>query len=490
MNLKPVLGRQSRPPMPPAKRHIEFDFAVAKRPQYIPGLSLPLAPVLPMPSHDKDGYIIEEVVIYSELRYLVGYKEQPSLRVSVKLPNILDWVSPRALEQYHNKKADEQERRRKEIELPLIEAKEKREKKRLEKLSRDGLSSETQSRKRKHGLDALPSTSEKSDTKNSGRPFGPGRMNRSMENEVSLISPKPFQHAQRQPSLSAAGGTFSNQSVLDLDSDDEASTATEIALASQLNVGKNLLASGLSSRSASNTLPIVAKGNIRSRFVSKLIDTSQEDSSSVLSVQGTPHRRSHHLPPSILHGNSAVAGTSSRAALKVYKDLEHKNRKSHTLTDKYSHSRKAPQSQTFKGAHIGLAGLSRGAAEVISDNESIKESKSQDSEDESEFEVECILNDEIRFTKDGKAETWYLIKWVGEWDDTWEPAENVGSGAIRDYEDQKRNTDDELGDESDPDSLFVSHRKGKGKEVKRGQVIDDGDDDGDDGDDGNDGDAG
>jgi hypothetical protein len=177
-----------------------------------------------------------------------------------------------------------------------------------------------------------------------------------------------------------------------------------------------------------------------------------------------------------------MAATSTHEALQVYEDLERKDREPQTLADKYSYTRKASQSQTFKLAHVGLAGSSRGLAHVVSDDGAEEE----EAEDESEYELKCILNDEIRFTKDGKTETWYLIKWAGEWDDTWEPSENVADGAIKEYEAEKlkkkgrRGSKARDGEESDLDSLFMSDRKGKGKEVKRGQVIDDDDDDSED----------
>ena len=86
------------------KQHLTFDFVVAERPMYVPGSGPPLAPVTVMPAHDKDGIIQGEVKMDKKLKYIVGYEKHPYLRVSVKPQNILDWVSPRTLEDWEFEK--------------------------------------------------------------------------------------------------------------------------------------------------------------------------------------------------------------------------------------------------------------------------------------------------------------------------------------------------------------------------------------------------
>lgn len=46
-------------------------------------------------------------------------------------------------------------------------------------------------------------------------------------------------------------------------------------------------------------------------------------------------------------------------------------------------------------------------------------------DDDLEYNVERILDVETRVV-DGKNARYYLIKWEGDWEDTWEPQENVG----------------------------------------------------------------
>lgn len=437
-------------------------------------------------------------MLYSELRYLVGYEKQPHLRVGVKPGNILNWVSPRAFEEYHSNKYEAAERARVESELPLIEAKEERKRKRIEKLSRAGVPTKTHSRKRKRtpiDVNEVAFKGGKAATYGSSKKVGgspgPGRRHQPVEEEVSFTSPKQSQHSQQQPSLCAGG--IANRTILDSDSEDEDSMTTETQLEYQLK-GDRLPPSNIqTSRSTSTSPPLSSKRNTRSRSASKPIDTSREESPSISEPTSSQRRRTRHLPTTILSGKTAVAATSSREALKVYEDLERKNRKPQTIADKYSYTRRNSQSQTFKGAHVGLD-RARGLAQVAAEDEETDEPEEEAEEEaEPEYEVKCILDDKIMLGKDNMEEVWYLIKWVGEWEDTWEPAENVGPGAIQEYEREKRRRkgsgrerggtgDRNRAEESDEDSLFASERKGsgKGKEVMRGQVIDDYDDDSED----------
>lgn len=56
-------------------------------------------------------------------------------------------------------------------------------------------------------------------------------------------------------------------------------------------------------------------------------------------------------------------------------------------------------------------------------------------EDEDEaWNVERILDDETRIIReDGKKQTYYLIKWEGDYEDTWEPSENVAVELKKEY---------------------------------------------------------
>ena len=96
-------------------------------------------------------------------------------------------------------------------------------------------------------------------------------------------------------------------------------------------------------------------------------------------------------------------------------------------------------------------------------------------DDDPQYEAVKIVREEFRQDEKGKLHLYYLIEWVGDWIDTWEPVLNVGSGLIAEYKQKKhretqmmnldavalsgtnhdpmRDLDDEC--ESDKDSLFV-----------------------------------
>ncbi|KAI1426586.1 hypothetical protein F5Y12DRAFT_713033 [Xylaria sp. FL1777] len=91
---------------------------------YRPGDGPALAPVRPTLKHDTDAFIIEKRVVPGkpvnnelklELFYVVGWPDLPGTRVAVLATKILDYVSPRTLENWEYKcslEKDEEEERR------------------------------------------------------------------------------------------------------------------------------------------------------------------------------------------------------------------------------------------------------------------------------------------------------------------------------------------------------------------------------------------
>ncbi|KIN03901.1 hypothetical protein OIDMADRAFT_18091 [Oidiodendron maius Zn] len=88
----------------------------------------------------------------------------------------------------------------------------------------------------------------------------------------------------------------------------------------------------------------------------------------------------------------------------------------------------------------------------------------------------------------GKLVLYYLIDWVGEYDNTWEPAKNVSEAAIADFMEKRRMQQASRQPsgyaESDADRGYTprgsriggsNNGKGKTKKPWRGQVIDDDD---------------
>ena len=85
-----------------------------------------------------------------------------------------------------------------------------------------------------------------------------------------------------------------------------------------------------------------------------------------------------------------------------------------------------------------------------------------DEEDnKSEWEVDQILKHEFRKEGRRKPHLYYYIRWAGDWDDSWQPKENVGSGVVAEYWQKKRretqmmNPDNPVGRGSNDDSMYV-----------------------------------
>jgi hypothetical protein len=409
----------------PGPHQTYFDFAVFERPKYIPGSGPPLAPVTPMPIHDKDGVILDLIQLDDMHRYVVGYEDQPHLRVSVKLENILNWVSPRTLEEWQFARTVEQEKLMEEAAMPRIKAREEKRKAKIEKLgnaSRVQTPSKTQPKKRKRATFAEPLVHMKETRIIPGMGLmptapssGPGRRRRSVEESV-FTSPKAS--LQTQTSLSSPNKQRGLAEIVDFESEDD---DTQLALELQLNAGFAAHSMGealQNSRSASTSQepydsdhqPVASISNPRAP-PSRLRESSRPTSSS--STSGNESRRKRHS--SLLGGTSAIAATSSRGARTMYEELERKNKAKfikpgQTISQTYSYQAPKPQ----------------------------KEATPAPLDDDEEYEVDRILDDSVRPTKDGTMVLHYLIKWVGEWDDSWEPAEGVGKGAIKEYNRQKR----------------------------------------------------
>ena len=481
--------------LPPVVTVPSFDFVVAERPKYIPGSGPALAPITAMPPRDKDGFIIEKVHFKRQLRYLVGYEEYPQLKVSVQPENILDWVSRYALEEWEAKRYEEEERRREEEELPFILAKEERRRKRLEAMSRAAQGIDGRKLKRKHPTDDF------TPAKN-GRPAKLGRVGKSPESadycgrhqsathqtdDEMIFTPlrlsQRFQRSQ-QPSLSAPSHVFTDAALVDTESNDEGSIDTDMAIDLQLGITNTAQASRSTSESAN-----MLRCQTRSTSSSNAEDPSGEEGQKAASAR--PKRRA-----SILPGQSAVAATSSREALKIYEDLERKNKSAAKLLQADTQSPLKRKSSLFSSyAYKHLNYMSNPPEGPTSRSKTVSEEPEsnwgqeslENDEDEIEYEIHQILDEEIR-KENGKHVLYYLIDWVGEYDNTWEPAKNVSEAAIADFKEKRRIQrtsrwqsgyagSDTEGRYTPAKSRLGEHDKGTGKARKpsRGQVIDDDD---------------
>ena len=473
-----------------------FDFVVAERPKYIPGSGPALAPVTAMPPHNKDGFIIDKVQFKWQLRYLVGYEEYPQLKVSVQPENILDWVSRHALEEWEANRYEEEERRREEEELPLILAKEERRRKRIEAMSRAAKGADGRKLKRKQ-----PTDDDVTPTK-TGRPVKLGRVGRPSnladhgsrrssaryqpDDETLFTPPRPSQRSQRsqQPSLSTPSHIFDSSIMIDTESIDEGSIDTDMAIDLQLGITDT----AQPSRSTSESANMLGRRTRSTSNSNTGYPSGEEDRMAALT---RPQRHA-----SILPGQSAVAATSSREVLRIYEDLERKNKSAARPLLRETQSPLKRRSSLFSSysynppSNVSNPAESSSLRSKTSSQEADSNSEQEDlenDEDETEYEIHEILGEEMREVN-GKLVLYYLIDWVGEYDNTWEPAKNVSEAAIADFMEKRRMQQASRQPsgyaESDAEREYTprgsrtggrNNGKGKTKMPWRGQVVDDDD---------------
>ncbi|RDL40043.1 uncharacterized protein BP5553_00022 [Venustampulla echinocandica] len=418
-----------------------FDFVVAERPKYIPNSGPPLAPISGMPIHDKDAIILEKVESYgAPFFYLVGYEAKPQLRVGVKPQNILDWVSPRTFENF-------------ELEISRL-----RDTKR-----RKSTDSEGQNQRRKNVSTTKPSQSTKPTTgkkrkrqtldDRTPRPrptrsesvplvaaiAGPTRRRKPVADQPLFASPTTS-HKSKGPSLTTPVKGLMAVGMMDFGGMDEELYDTDAAIVDQLNAMGHLSSSRNESSRSTTTTPMPP-------HTSRAIP---EPSSKFESLPSRPGARASFHPnskqkqtgnDSSFFNKDAGARVSSREASNAIERLERKSKQSQsksgkkpegqTIARRYSNFRPGPtmlsksdiRSHFTPGTFASKGGLGS------------EEEEGEDLENENEgdeWAVDDILDDAIL---EGKQ--YYLVKWVGDWDNTWEPAENMSEDVIQEYDKKK-----------------------------------------------------
>ncbi|KAH8657568.1 hypothetical protein BGZ60DRAFT_531724 [Tricladium varicosporioides] len=443
--------RNSKRPTP---LDISFDFVIAERPIYVPNSGPPLAPLTIMPAHDKDGIITEKVPIHGGEVYVVTYRDKPQLRVAVRPENIRDWVSARTLE---NWEWDQEGKFVGEEEAPLLAIKQqKKTKKSRGKPGRPG--------KRKRAETDTPVTKRPPMSGFGGHSSGPARKRQQVEEEKSIwTSPNALKQAKGPSLVSPSKGVGLLNTVIDTDfSTDE--DDTDNAITTQLNAatrnssipsgGNTSTPDPLATLQTSRLVPFKAAQSVSTRessvpeseqqFLTQCISSQESSQSQPDGTQNTDNSTSAELRAS---RKDSIAKSSSLLAFQLYEELEHKdkgkkvastNGKPLTISQKYSHFRRAPtmfpQSPEDKNIFFKAAkGSSPQSNHTLEDQGEVLSSEDEDYKDE-EWEVDYIKADKRQKASDGKRKLHYLIKWVGDWGDSWEPAENVSFDAIQSYE--------------------------------------------------------
>jgi hypothetical protein len=574
-----ISAGQEGHPGPPEESY--FDFVVAERPIYIPGSGPPLAPITIMPPHDKKGIIIDEMKLgdsKDSWRYIVTYDNEPTLRMSIRPERILNYVSARTYEKYMadkeamaNLSAKDLRRLQREQEKPFLSRPAKRGKKRQHVNVTKEEAAKSELSTPRAGLARSPVVHQ---------PGSAGRKIRLEDAEEPTFA-SPHSQKSRKPSFSSPSKQRGLAELVPSESEEENDDilTTEAALQRQLNedetddtVMDDAFDDTLATEAALErqfdenmrrqtgflSLPISSpstspeRSEVKARvevFIKPNKPRSAEDSrdqtrSSPASIgndnNNTPRQRNRPTSASAQPRRDSVASFSSREAAMVYEDLEKKKKaRKGSIAERHSRffgkspdsiaSKSTPKPQPQKSATPPTKKRKASASPSALEDEDEVDAIPVDDDENDEYEVEDILDDEWRDDKDGRTR-YYLIKWVGDWDNTWEPAVNVGSDVRADYEKKKRRGErlrkereersmshdsrrgangkpqvkshtPTINYESKEESLFLPvrprarsagavnrnrRRKGKGKETeremppppKRGEVIDD-DDSGD-----------
>ncbi|PVH85790.1 hypothetical protein DL98DRAFT_511330 [Cadophora sp. DSE1049] len=399
----------------------EFDFVVAERPKYIPNSGPPLAPISIMPEHEKDGIIVASFDVNHLPRYVVSYADAPYLRMSVAPENILNYVSRRTFEEFEYMQAMEREG------YSIGKGKSGKGGKASEARDDEPKQKGKPGRKRKHAL-------VEADDEKVGSRFkvivGPS----SRVARKSIEEPEPVFTSPQRPTLASPSKQRGLADMMESDSEEE-EESTDIAIEAQLSstmqshprsrlhMNVSLSPSPGPSSASKRKIKAFSPAPRDARNSSRQIRSSRSQSATVSTSANEAKRQRRSTR------NESVATTSSLEAGKIYERLAREKSRSKTPSKKPGHFDR--YSSLAKNREQATSSQKDAPMEDVDDKD--------EELGEEEYEVEAIL-DETQYTvgkKDKHVVTYYLIKWVGNWPLSWEPAENVGSESVEEYERKK-----------------------------------------------------
>lgn len=418
-----------------------FDFVVAPRPTYIPNSGPPLAPISGLPIHDKDGIILERVEPYGgPFFYLVGYEAKPQLRIGVKPQNILNWVSPRTFENFELERSRLRDARRR------ISTERKIQKRKTQNVSaiKPNLSTKPATKKQREGQILDGQTPGSRPTRSGSVPLvaplaGPSRRRRKPVADQPVFASPTTSHKSKGPSLTTPVKGLTTTNIMDFNEIDELYD-TDAAILDQLDATCRLSSSRNTSSRSTTTAPMPSHASCDKPESSSKFGSLPLEPVTGTSFRSGDRQRQAENGASLSNPNPA-AHTSSGKVRDVFPGLEHsdkqprsksnKESKGQTISQRYSNFKPASTmlSKSDIRSHFTLGTSASGEHFGPEDEEE------EDVEDENEYdewEVDDIIEDAILDDR-----RWYLVKWVGDWDNTWEPAENIGNEIIQKYDKNK-----------------------------------------------------
>lgn len=393
---------------------------------YTRGSGPPSAPISIMPKHDKPGVILDLSRMDGKPLYIVSYPDKPSLRIGVRVAEILDYVSPRTLENWEIKQETLIEENRKAKARAKAQAK-------------------------REAIAQAESQVLKMSRVTAGAVQGRGRPKRKRDDEegpggapvagtghgVNTSGSKKKQVLEQaratQPSLSSPPQQFDRYDSESDFENENTSAALDLQLTGSAFGPRN---SGLGAREASSGTTSPQPVNVPKKLppTTRARDTRsssrQTRSTSATSFQVPNSRQGTHNQPR----RGSVAMTSSVEFANMYENLEKvKTQKSNlseirppTLYNTSSpmrSQRNSTKCATAKQDSVQPAFSELGPTELAV--------APVDSDEE--YDVDYIIDDKYQKDKKGKKVRYYLIKWVGSWPNSWEPETHVGSEVIAMY---------------------------------------------------------
>lgn len=309
---------------------LEFDFIVAQRTKYIPGSGPPLAPIGILPEHDKYGIIEDFINLEGAPLYVVSYKDQPALRMSIKPEHVRDYVSARTLERWEDQQTEIRLQAERGAMNPKARAKAER---RLAKESRTEARAnpppkKKQQPKRLFGIRKKrrgPAKGRKSSmTSMVGAGMGLGML--PAESAPSSPVQKSAYISPRRPSTSTPSKQRGLAEAVYSEPESEDGEDTSAALDRQLN-------GTLSTDSVTNSKPSKQSSPSETKSPRLPILNRSDDPTSKRKRRGTSgaSRKATSESDELVHddkrrktfdGKDSIASISSRAALQTYEDLE------------------------------------------------------------------------------------------------------------------------------------------------------------------------
>ncbi|KAG9236277.1 hypothetical protein BJ875DRAFT_439572 [Amylocarpus encephaloides] len=451
---------------------------ISDRPEYIPNPRSYLDPISLIATHDLDGVIKQEVQVDPfTWYYIVTHPNQPALNVRVKPQNIGNWVSARTLETWEIKQSAIREKDQEEYHKK-IQGKRKKGKRKLgtvqdpeEPEEREQLPWNWRRSSAAFADTILPFTS----------PDSKGGVD-TKENPVKIFQ-SPTKSPGKGPSLASPVvmlglNTTMASDGIDDSNDNEEDEDEDAAIAFQLNseISHPNWRRSTSSRSALH-ISLFEKGS-QSRSGSSIGSATHRRLGLPALGVSNPPKPAGRSP--LFSGTPPSASMSSLATFQEHENpekaqrsplMDNMSKRSHvtsspsknngkvvseSVSQRYSNFKKGPTMFNTSGSQEPpLKSVPRPYdldPEPNADNgeELFSEEDASGDDVEDEWEVEEIVKDEMRENASGSLELRYLIRWIGDYDDTWEPSKYVSADLISSYKAKKRsqNSSNELQAES------------------------------------------